>query len=94
MNHTNIVTAVLVLGLVIILGCSSINEPPDSTTPPSKYNYWQLQSSRSSIVKESAAPTDVPTPTNAELQEQIDLLQIEIENLKKKVNELSNLSNQ
>ena len=94
MNHTNIVTAVLVLGLVIILGCSSINEPTDSTTPPSKYNYWQLQSSRSSIVKESAAPTDVPTPTNAELQEQIDLLQIEIENLKKKVNELSNLSNQ
>ena len=94
MNHTHIVTVVLVLGLVMILGCSSINEPTDSTTPPSKYNYWQLQSSRSSIVKESAAPSYAPAPTNEELQEQIDLLRIEIENLRKKVNELSNLSNQ
>ncbi len=72
MKHAYIGIAVMVLGLVMIVGCFPVDESVDSTAP----------TRGAMLEKGSLIPTAIPALTNAELQEQIDQLTMEIKKLK------------
>ena len=58
MKHAYIVIAVLVLGLVMIVGCFPVDESVDSTAP----------TRRAIVEKESPVPTAIPVPSIEDFQ--------------------------
>ena len=87
MKHAYIVIAVLVLGLVMIVGCFPVDESVDSTAP----------TRRAIVEKESPVPTTVPAPTIADferLEKQVTALETELAGLQSMYKEISSKTSQ